>query len=429
MNDLDVLRSTLDQHAADVGDHDLGGRVGSVHRRVRVARRRRRTAVAGGAAVAVVAALGVGQLASPSPDPEPAGPRLAGVPAPASMDALGYTYELDRQAEGDGRATLDLAPSDTPRLVSWATAGEDDRVSVQHGEEVTAYDVPDFSDFVWVDGGERTSISVEGAGRLGLAVYELTDAEPPGVSGSGVTYRELVAGDALLAAAIGEPGEAELRVSTPDAPSEVRYRYFCANGPRGAVVHVDGGDGGVPVGSCDEGVPFDPGSRSSSVTIADEPGRRVARLWVTDGEDGALLDSDEVVLGVGVYDSAARTPVGGFGVAPFIEHDGHLWRHTTTRLSEPGDRRVRAVGGDAPLLAFGWYAAGRARVVLEHTVSDEGGGSDSGSSWAGESGSITEEFGGVIGVLRGPGEEAAVRVEGAVPAGARLAVALYEQAD
>jgi hypothetical protein len=421
MNGIDELRSTLDRHAADVVDHDLGGRVGSVHQRVSVVRRRRQAAVAGGAALTLVAVGAVALLPEWGGGEAPVAATVAGVPVPDTMKALGYTYEYDEGVDGDGTAQVDLAASDQPRLVSWATAGGDDRVQITESAQVTTYDVADFSDYVWVGPGEEVSLSVSGGGEVGLAVYELTDAPPAGVTGDGVTFREVIGGERLLDATIGEPGVTEATVSTP-AVDAYSYRYFCAHGPKNVTLHVDDGSGDVasPV-SCDGGAPFDPGRSTSYTTGNAQGGAVTVRVWLTEGENGPPVASDEVVLGLGVYEPAETTRSSGFSVPTVFEFDGHLWQPSSYETSDLGDRSVEISGDGSsarPVLALGYYSAVGATVVLEHSVTGESArmeGVDGGNA--------------LIGLLSQPADTATIRLLGDARDGVKLMIALFERVD
>ncbi|MCD4536231.1 hypothetical protein LRP67_19240 [Nocardioides sp. cx-169] len=421
MDGIDELRSTLDRHAVELVDHDLDGRVGSVRRRIGAARRQRRAAAAGGVALTLAAAGAVALLpewGAPSA-PEPAS--VAGVEVPTTMRALGYTFEYRDGVEGDDRVTIDLAPSDQPRLVSWGTSDSNDHVEITEGRQVTSYTVPDFSDYVWVDPGEEVSLTVAGSDEVGLAVYELTDDEPDGVSGDGVTFRKQVAGDLLLGATIGEPGESEVSVGLQAAGKAVDYRYFCAHGPQDATLHVDDGSGEVTQGRCGDEAPFDPAG-GGGVSVVNDRDEVTVRLWVTDGPDGPRLDSDEVVLGLGVYDRGVSQRVTGLPVPELIEYDGHVWRASEHVPSDLGGRSV-SVDGDGdparPVLAVGYHAAGEATVVTEHNVTGEGLRSQG----------IGEVRDAVIGLLSAPSDTATMRVEGDVPDDARLLIVLFEQVD
>lgn len=423
MNRIEELRSTLDRHAADVLDHDLGGRVGSVHQRVRVVRRRRRAAVAGAAALTVATVAGVALLPQRAGQDVPAPATVAGLPVPASMTSLGYTYDFADGVDGAGTATVALQASNRPRLVSWGTQGSDDAVELTEGPSVTRYDVPDFSDFVWVGPGEETTLTVTGAGQVGLAVYDLTDAQPDGVTGGGVTYRQTLGDRQLLGAVIGEPGETEVTVSVAHTGGPISYRHFCAHGPKNATLHVDDGSGDVASPyRCGDDLPFDP-AHATSYQFDAAPGDVTVRLWLTDGEDGPRIDSDEVVLGLGVYDGGETTQLSGFEVPQVFEYDGHLWQPYSYAASAPGDRVLEVGGGDGaplrPVLALGYYAAQGATVVMEHSATGEG------ARMAG----VSEGGNALIGFLSRPTDSASIKVLGDVPEDARLLVVRFERAD
>ncbi|WP_341928297.1 hypothetical protein [Nocardioides psychrotolerans] len=424
MNDLEQLRATLERHADDVVDHDPLGRVGSVHSRVRGVRRRRRAAAAGTAALTLAVVGGVALLPERDAGPAPATPTVLGMTVPSSFDSLGYTYDFDRSVEGDTRASVRLAASDEPQLVSWGTVGDDDTVEVTRYGTTTTYTAADFSDFVLVPAGDATTVRVVGSSEVGLAVFALTSDRPEGVTSDGITYRQEVAGQQLIAAGFGEPGEAEVELEAAAVSRGVRFSVECAGAPAGSSVHLDlaGEEGGFITGQCDEEVlPFDPGA-TGSVGIPTRPGEDVSvRAWVSEGtEDGPLLEDDDVVISVAVYDDApSGTRLAGSDVSLLVESGGHLWRLTSMDMPAPGGGRVSVAGQRGrQLLAIGFTAAGDATVVLEH--------SGTGETVRADGGDVS---GGEIGVLDGVQDRATVRVLGPVPPGAEVAIALYVRAD
>ncbi|WP_193613551.1 hypothetical protein [Nocardioides lijunqiniae] len=423
MNGLDELRSTLDRHAHDVVDHDLGGRLGLVHQRVRAVRRRRRAAAAGAAVLAVVVAVGVGRVTGSDPVVEPSPAKLAGLDVPGTIESLGYTYRYSSGEVGEGIAAVVLEPAPRPRLVSWGKAGADDRVTVTALDTNNApldYDVPDFSEFVSVPAGVEATVSARGEGEFALAVYELDlqAAPPPGLTVDGVTFREDVAGDRLLDAAVGSPGESEVTVSGPGSGT-VSYRYFCADAPPGATLHLEVPGAGSVTGECDPVPDTDPGAGSGVTVEAPASGDVGARLWVTDGEEGPPLVSDDVVVALGVYAvTSERSPAAGYSVRELVEHDGRLWRRAEVRASDPGQREVVVPGreGRLPQLVVGFGRGDEVSARLEHD----------GTMWRSR---FVNEDGVVVGPLW-EGDRAAVRLlTEEVPAAARLAIALYERVD
>lgn len=431
MNDLEQLRSTLDRHASDVVDHDVHARVGAVRHRVGVTRRRRRGAAAGTAALAlaVVAGLGLIRLTGETPDVEPATPRLVGLLVPSTQESLGYTYTFTDGAEGTGVAAVDLPASDRSRLVSWGTAGPDDQVTVTGLDGAPElFDVNDFTDVARVPTGVDVTVSVRGEGELALAVYEITDDAPAGTTRAAATFRESAAGAQLLGAAIGDPGESEVSVDPSAAGRALSYRYFCADAPRGAVMHVEDADGEFVTGGCTDGLPFDPGGAGGLETTRPTGRDDVVRLWVTQGEEGPPVTSDEIVVGLGIY--AAPPPaqqVGSLGVVELVEHEGHLFRLARVVRAGPGAREAEVEGTSSPqpLLVLGFASGvGRDSEVVMGMQSQDSGGLRSQGIDAGNA---------PIGLLSS-GDRAFVRlfptVPGAdVPADAELAIALYERAD
>ncbi len=415
MRDLDSLRSTLEQHATGVVDHDLGARAGSVHDRVRVVRRRRRAAGAVTAAAALAVVVGVALLPGSEPGQDPTPASVAGVPVPTTLTSLGYRYTLSSSTDGVGSVSVDLEPSDRPRLVSWATSGPDDRVDVTDGSgSTTAYDVPDFSDFVLVGSGGAPTISVAaGTGEgVGLAVYDLV--------GDGTTFRQTVAGQELIGSTLGAPGESEARVEATAPGDGISYRAFCVDAPPRAVLHIETAAGEVISGGCDETLPFDPAA-SSGYSTSTSPGEDVsAGVRVTEGTDGPTLRSDSVVVGLAVYDHpSSRRSAAGSDVPDLVEDRGHLYRFDRLVTAEPGERRL-AYGMQVlgrPVLAMGYADAGEATVVFGTA----------------EGGETTRADGipvgnAVIGLLSGEAV-ATVRVVGDAPDDVRLAIALYRLAD
>lgn len=423
MNDLEQLRTTLGRHADDVADHDPLARVGAVRQRVRVVRRRRRAATVGAAALTVAVVGGLVLVPGSGRDLEPATPTVLGMTVPSSFDSLGYTYAFERTAAADdGRASVRLPAADVPQLVSWGTVGDDDTVEVTRHGSTTTYEAADFTDFVLVGPGDATSVRVVGGSAVGLAVYELTSDRPDGVTRDGLTYRQEVAGRQLIAAAFGEPGEAEVSLDATAVSRGVSFRVDCAGAPGNSSLHLDlGEEGGFVTGQCDETLPFDPGS-AGSTSIRTRPGEDVSvRAWVSaglDGEgDGPMLVSDEVVIAVSVYDDApSGRVVAGSDVPEVVESGGHPWVFDSLAVSRPGQRSLSAAGRDGQqVLAIGYARAGdRSTVALEH--------SETGETVRGEG---TNLAGGEIGILSGPREQASARVIGPVPDGAELAIALY----
>ncbi len=251
MNGIDELRATLGTHADDVRDLGDAERGAAVHGRVRAVRRRRVGATAAAALAAVVA----GVLLVPGGDdgpPDPAGPVVFGIDVPKTQTSLGFTYDYERHVRGEGRVKLTLADSTTPRLVSWATSGDDGQVSVVvgAGNAPLVTDGPDFGDWTYVAPGDGTTVSARAReGDIALAVYTLGQGRPEGIGADGVTYRETEAGARLLGATIGKPGQSEIVVEPAGRAESVTLHYLCAGGPSNSFVHIDEGAGVFGIGA------------------------------------------------------------------------------------------------------------------------------------------------------------------------------------
>ena len=438
MNSLDDLRSTLGHHADDV--HDAAGpgtaaRAAAVHQRVRVVRRRRRAVAAGGVAAVLAVVGGVALLpdGARQATPEPA-TTIVGLTPPASLVATGFTYGLDRGVESNSaRTSLDLAASDEPRLVSWATAGDDDRVTVT-GPGLpgpVAFDDADFTNWVLVPAGSDSRVrAVAATGEDGLAVYTLGVERPAGLTSRGVTFRADVAGLDLLGAAVGEPGEAEVSYEATATSRGIALKYFCSSSDPNAYLHIDTGEEGglLSGGGCGDLVPVDPASSGGS-TFPTEPGEDVStRFYVTDGRDGPLVEDPSMRIGIGTYAVDEEVPqvAGRNGFFPYLrEEAGHTWQRISLSSSAGlGDGRSDefAPGGRGAVLAVvglrlrnwrtarGLWDGSRGDVVL--------GGVTSQSTWA-----VVADLGTVTLVLSGCDDPIDAQAQN------RMDVAFYERVD
>ena len=340
MSTLDDLRTTLDRHASGLPDDHLTDRTGAVRARVRVVRRRRRAGAAGALAV-VLAVVGGAVLGLGSPD-RSADRELAGATAPSTLRSLGYTYAFARGVEGDGSATVRLAASDRPRLVSWATSGRD-RVTVTgpYGERYDSR-AGDFGDFQVVPGGDAVRVTVTGerVGEVGLAVYEPTGAAPPGVTVDGVTYRDQVGDQRLVGAAIGPAGENRVSGRVRVVGGRLRAKIMCSGFDGTAWVHLE--IAGRPAGTL--------GGREACQRAGDDPGAEgsytVPRLtdYAAAGETvevsvtvtarqavtSAPVTGDDLRVGFGLYRPGARVRVGGQQLDRVVEDGGHTYRVLTS---------------------------------------------------------------------------------------------------
>jgi hypothetical protein len=336
MSTLDDLRTTLDRHASGLPDDHLPDRSGAVRERVRVVRRRRKAGAAGTLAV-VLAVVGGAVLGLHGAD-RPADRELAGATAPATLRSLGYTYAFDRGVEGAGSATVRLPASDRPRLVSWATSGRD-RVTVTgpYGERYDSL-AGDFGDFQLVPEGDavRVTVAGDGVGEVGLAVYEPTDAAPPGVTVDGTTYRDEVGDQRLVGAAIGRSGENRVSGPVRVVAGRLRAKIMCSGFDGTAWVHLE--IAGRPAGTL--------GGRGACQRAQDDPGAEgtytVSRLtdYAATGDTvdvsvtvttrqaatSAPVTGDDLRVGVGLYRPGARVRVGGQRLDRIVEDAGHTYR-------------------------------------------------------------------------------------------------------
>jgi hypothetical protein len=343
---LQELRDTLDAHAASVHDDPTLARAAAVQGRAHAVRRRRNVAVAG-AVAAVVAAVAVVTVLPGDREPVPADRELIGREAPGRLTSLGYTYHFVEGVEsGDRPATLRLRPSDTPRLVTWASEADEVVVDTPYVGRVHSNGT-DFDDFVTVAGveGGRWRIRARGEANA-IAVYELGDERPEGLTVDGITFREQVADGTLGNAVIGEEGESDLTLEITLPEGGLRVAKMCAGLADDYTVNVEVEDRGVvSSGGCDDDA-FDPGVGSASLYDPGElgrPGETVrVRTWISRRHGGPPVAAPGARLGLAAYDLAP--PVGtvaGWAVPELYEYDGHLWRVTDLAENDLGGRRFR----------------------------------------------------------------------------------------
>ncbi len=427
MTSIDELRSTLTSHTDHLPQVDTASRLTAVHGRIAGVRRRRRAAVAGGAAAVLAVVAGVALLPTSDSDsgPLPADRRSVGERAPAELTALGYTYALDIAVEGtEGMARLDLDAEESPRLVTWATSGDDQRVDVRTVDgPATSYDVGDFTDHVLVPPGEPVKVRVDrldpAAGDVGLAVYAITDDAPPGVTVDGITFRRTVADRTLVDAVIGRPGRAELELEVSPPAGLQGYADLCVGAPEGSWLSVElGGEGGFET-SCTGTSTFDPGGSVATTMAAADEGP--IRLRLTQGPDGPLVEDPDVRLGIGLY----QVPPGGDRVAGqrpalVVEEAGHRWELSRVVESQPGDTALTTTAdpGTEPQLAR-LLLTGRTGLVVPKIDGRKG------TEFSNQVGGPSS---GGLGLV-GPGGRVHVGLQRTVGDDARMAIALYDRAD
>ena len=328
MNTLSDLRSTLDEHAERVPDGEAVVRTAAVRHRVSVVRRRRRAVGAGGLSLALVLVGAASFVTAVTATPCRPHPRCSGCRRPTTMTSLGYTYRTDGTSETiAGAASVEVDGLAQPRLVSWTTDRPTTvRLELPDGEYWTS-SASRFRDFVVIPPGPGGTLRVSAPeGRVGLATYDVTDAQPDGVTRDGVTFRRTVADTPLLAAAIGARGA--------DGGAYL-VRRGARPGPDERALH------GAPAGST---VPRRHGGhgehrqaatapRSTRAAAASErppSGTRAAPSRSASGSparhvDPAAAGSDDVRIGVGLYGPVASEQVAGAAVEHAMEYGGHTW--------------------------------------------------------------------------------------------------------
>ncbi|MFC5176433.1 hypothetical protein [Nocardioides taihuensis] len=421
MSTISDLRETLDRHAEDLVDTGLTGRAGAVRRQVRVARRRRAATAIVAAAVALggtVTAVGLAEGRSSTPQPAS---ELGGHAVPAQLTSLGYTYAYTDGVAGAESATLSLPATNAPRLVSWAASGDGlELTGPRH--DAWSSGATHFDDFAFVAAGDHPTFTASGD-DVALAVYELTDAAPEGVTRDGITFRQQVAGQSLLDAAVADSGAARASADIEGAGAgRLTVAYFCTGGGDGTTVHVS--VAGMPAAStagCTDDT-FDPGGIDGRRSLSWTPppgGTGQVRVWATRGPDGPEVVDPDLRLGVGIYGPAESTErTAGVSLPALTERDGHVWQLVDVETSAPGARKlaVTAPGQDVvaqalltgvPVGTHGQLHSGSRR--LSWVLADD------------------EQTGRVPGVLRA--DDPALRLELVGPAGpdARMAFALYSQ--
>ena len=367
MNTLSDLRTTLDEHAERVPDGEAVVRTAAVRHRVSVVRRRRRAVGAGALALVVAAAVGVIGVQRASSNPPPV---LFGVRAPETIRSLGYTYRSDGSSRiVDGRGSIELRASTQPRLLSWTTdRATTVKLRLPDGDHWTS-SLSRFRDSVVIPPGPGGALRVSAAeGRVGVATYDVTDAQPDGVTRDGITFRRTVAETPLLTAVIGAPGQTVARAPFTPVPGQVRISVLCAGAPKGSLVHVALG-GGESTGGCGD-PSFDPGSDVLGATPVG-PADRSVRVWVSGPHTSTPLPSgsvDGVRVGVGLYGPVASERLAGVAVSEVVEYGGHTWRLSTGSRTHTSP--LELTGGPVPSLAVVAMRLGRGATtqILFHAT-------------------------------------------------------------
>ncbi len=183
---------------------------------------------------------------------------------------------------------IGLGAAAGPRLVTWAADGESVRVTGTDGR-VLGTEATEFADFVVLPAQSDGAYRVRGE-NAALAVYELTDQAPPGVTVDGITFRDRVASQRLVAADIGKPGDRELTFDFEVPAGYLTGSVLCTGGGPGTRVNLAFGDqGGVSSSGCQEST-FDPGGQGGfgfTSGVGTPPGQTTSvRVWVTSDARG-----------------------------------------------------------------------------------------------------------------------------------------------
>lgn len=343
------LRDTLARHA-EFPDHDLAARPASVRGRIRVVRRRRAAAGAGVVAALVLGGFGLTGLVGGSDEAAPATTRIGDVEAPRALHSLGYTFTfVDGVAAGPEAETGELVARGTipetgkAHLLSWGNEGDGPVRVFARVERLPNLDAvgDDFSQWIVVPPGMEGDFVVRGADAA--AVYELSEPAP-GVSGHGVTFRDVVGSYELAGADFGETGEAQVELGIePEARRLSSFGRFCESSVPGAQYQVMLGSEFVIGGACD-GPTFDPGTIDNSSIVDPGAAGVVTMRLLQKGVDpattdpAATLDDPDAKLGLAYY-QAHEEPVDvlGHDLEPTIEYAGHAWRHVRSVPADEAD--------------------------------------------------------------------------------------------
>jgi len=430
MNTLQDLRATLDAHAADVHNNATTARVAAVEGRARVVRRRRAAGVGAVAVLAVVAASGVSLLVGDR-SPVPADRQLIGKVAPATMESLGYTYHFAKGVEGgEKHATIRLRASDEPRLVTWAS----DAAEVGILGTADAFHVrsraTDFDDFVLVEAGAPSELSVRAGGAdSAIAVYELGDERPAGLTVDGMTFREQVGSDRLVDGVVGEPGDLDVSMQITLPEGRFRLAEYCTGVATEDRLWVNVGvadQGPSASGDCsDDG--FDPGAEGQSTWYEPgqlgQPGDTVTlRTWVSKRVDGPVVDSmPGVRLGLALYLVAEPAAVvAGWDMPQLYEHEGHTWSFASVDEAPAGARRAIVTNTESAVRLVVASFSGAGRLTTVAFREPRSGGSDHVTAMGNGSD--------MVGFLE-QGEGASLTVRGDPAPTTRMGFALYERVD
>lgn len=358
---LDELSDALHQQADTVRDGGAADRLHAVRGRVRTVRRRR-TAAVSTAAVAAVAVVGLAVLpgfGDRASGPADAPATLAGHDVPPTLEANGFTYEYVEGVAGDpGENPLELQMEldDEPRLVSFASS-ESGSTLVADSDQGSRMGGPsgDFSTYLLLQPGGDETVTLRqldnlGDGTLALAVYDLADETPVGVTDGRSTFRDEVAGWQLVDGVIGEPGRTDLTFTVTLPEGRLRWDTMCHSGGDDLMMKysVEGVRGWMGSGCGDTGPLGPDAADSTSQSVGKDPSPRnrpvEVRVWLgpTDGGPAAVAADADAVLGLAVYAEAGNTvDVLGQQLEATFESAGHTWAVGTVEQMAGEDGRYR----------------------------------------------------------------------------------------
>ena len=422
------LRAALHEHAEHVEDIGAPARVAATHERVVVVRRHRRAGVAAVVAAAVIAVVTAGTLTllphrhpvQPAQHPTPA--KLAGFRVSPRFDTGGWHFRYAQGVQthpGQQRLDLTVPASKQTRVLGW---GVRSTALDEHAATLLVDGVP----LDHAGGGEWTTGDVLAAGgahhlsvtfrhphpgdRAGIAVFDLRGRAPAGVSNGATTFRRDIAGDRLLGARLGDPGQSRVTFDVTVPDGDLRFATTCSGAPAHDQVRLSVNGHELSGSGCGVLADLDPGP--SGISRGDHGWGRAygirpgATLHLTlqllgRGQRPAL--SPHVVLGAGVYALApAVARVAGWPIPALAEGPGGTYRYVRSVESRPGQRSLVVHLPAAPVRRDVEYATHDAGKVLIYHV----GGQTPGRNEAGTSGSSL----GSVGVLR-PGRPYTVTLE------------------
>jgi hypothetical protein len=324
----------------------------------------------------------------------------------------------------------------------WASSGDEDRtvrLRLPDREDIVRTS-GDFDGYVQVFSSDVYRLSLTQTGpdaddRIALAVFELSDERPDGVTKHGVTFRAQQLDDRLLAATIGEPGQAEVVAEVTVPANELRVSDLCFGVEGGLssdyMVWLSVNGRQLWGSSCAEQAPVDAGT--DGVKIDDnlrrmgiEPGDTVelrASLVDKDHSSGKPVGGTEAVLGVAGYEVGGDiVEAAGWQLPKRLEFEGHEWVFSALGESAAGERVHTSVFGPTQgpvVLVTAQNGLGNGARVLtrvdgvDNDFSEFYAGPDAGS-WGADS------------VLEPGRHEVTLEVRRGLTEGTRLAIAFYE---